>query len=613
MLCCLRGLVLTCCLVFAYQAMARATSPDFDQLMSQSLESRISALQAIADPQQRPRYFTPALVQFYQGRQYHPVWTEKSLAQLIANIDALNADGLNGQDYFLSQLKIALPIVSLRNPDAVSLRVDDEIRATGVYLTALFHLYFGKVDVEGVNAQWQIDLPPLIEVLGQDLFAAVENGQLDSVFIKARPDHPFYLGLMQNLKYYQSLSAAGGWPILAEGPTLKPCVVDPQIAVLRNRLRITGEYKDPAPEEKTSDPLADCLAVYPPPPSSSSSSSVSSSSVSFSIDVSMNMSAQSSDLTSFSSSSVASSSFSSMSSSSTSSSVNPDELFDARLVEAVKQFQRDQYLEVDAAVGLSTRAALNVSVQYRIDQIRVNLDRARSLLRKIPADLVLVDVAGFKLTYYRASKPVWESRVQVGMAYRTTPIFRSEIHYLTLNPDWTVPPTILRKDVLPKVREDINYLHKNNIRVFNELGKEMKAAEIDWSAPGRITLRQDAGTGAALGKAVIRFPNPYSIYLHDTPHKRLFKRSQRAFSSGCIRVENILELVELLLQEKNQMNKESVESILKTGKTHNLGLKEKVPVMLAYWTVELKDNSRLVFKPDIYLRDLPALLALNQH
>ena len=602
MLWCIRGWVLSCCLAIGCPAIAKPKL-NFDQLMSQSLESRISALQSLENPELKPRYFSAALVQFYQQRHYQPVWTEKSLDQLIRNIDALKSDGLNPRDYLLSQLKIALPIVAMRNNDAVALRVDDELRATGVYLTSLFHLYFGKVDADGVRAQWQIDLSQLTAALGSELLTAAETAQIDNIFQKARPDHSFYQSLVENLKYYQRLADAGGWPALADGPTLKPCVVDPQIAVLRHRLRITGEYTDlVSAQNPGSDPVAECLAVYPA--SSSSSSIASAHSSAASVDETTR------NETTSSAASVRSSS-SEVSSSSASSSLNPDELFDVRLVEAVKQFQRDQYLEVDAAVGLSTRTALNISVQSRIDQIRVNLDRARSLLRKIPADLVLVDVAGFKLTYFRSSKPVWESRVQVGMAYRTTPIFRSDIHYLTLNPGWTVPPTILQKDVLPKVREDINYLRKNNIRVFNQQGKEVDAASIDWSAPGSITLRQDAGADAALGKAVIRFPNPYSVYLHDTPHKRLFKRSQRAFSSGCIRVENIMELVELLLQEKNQMDKASVEAILKTGKTHNLGLKEKVPVMLAYWTVELKDNTRLVFKPDIYLRDLPALLALN--
>jgi murein L,D-transpeptidase YcbB/YkuD len=292
--------------------------------------------------------------------------------------------------------------------------------------------------------------------------------------------------------------------------------------------------------------------------------------------------------------------------------VNPDEVFDEYLVEAVKKFQREQYLEVDGAIGPATRAALNVSVQSRIDQIRVNLDRARWLLHNIPPEMLLVDVAGFKITYFKASQPIWRSRVQVGMAYRTSPIFKSEVNYITLNPTWTVPPTILRKDVLPKVRKDINYLREHNIRVLDSSGKQLDPATIDWYKPGNITLRQDAGEDAALGKAVIRFPNAYAVYLHDTPHQKLFNKSQRAFSSGCIRVERALELVELLLAETPSWDSAAINKALATGKTRNVTLAKRVPILLAYWTVDAVSETQIAFKPDIYARDAKVLAALNK-
>jgi L,D-transpeptidase YcbB len=601
-----RWLLLLCLLGTVFTpVMAKPKKSDFDLLMSQAIETEIADMQlAQAAGVQQPRYFTQALVQFYQQRNYRSVWTAKSLRQLIQNVEALDADGLHPQDYSLSHLKTALPIVEMRNLDAIPLRVNDELRATGNYLTAIFHLYYGKVDHESHQAKWQFELSPLLEIFGSDVIAAIEHSQLDSLFKKARPDHPLYQQWVDGLRQYKQYAATGGWPILANGSTLKPCMFDPQVAVLRNRLRVTGEYTDPLPEETLNGALNSlnaCLAIYPAK-SSSVSSSVSSSASSDALLTSIG------ELNEY----ISASSINSQSSSS-SSSVNPEEFFDPRLVDAVKQFQRDQYLEIDAAVGSSTRSALNISAQSRIDQIRVNLDRARSLLRHIPADLVLVDVAGFKVTYYKAAQPVWESRVQVGMAYRTTPIFRSDIHYLTLNPTWTVPPTILRKDVLPKVRNDLEYLRSHNIHVFDGEGKELDPATINWQAPGKITLRQDAGTDAALGKAVIRFPNPYSIYLHDTPYQRLFKPSQRAFSSGCIRVEKILDLVELLLKETPGFDKTEIDKIIQSGKTRNISLAARIPVMLAYWTVEHKENYKLVFKPDIYLRDQIALDALNQN
>lgn len=585
--------IFCCCLILSSPLIAKPKNLTFDRLIAKAIERKIADVQlTLTTEEQHPSYYNQALIEFYQQRNFRPVWTKKSLSQLIRNIESLESDGLNPQDYSLSHLKTALPIVEMRNKDAIPLRVNDELQATGNYLAAIFHLRYGKVNHETQEAQSQFDLLLLTEVFGEHLTTAVEKIQLDELFQKARPNNFYYQQWAEGLHLYKQHAIAGGWPSLANDSTLKPCMFDPQVAVLRNRLRITGEYTDPLPEETLNGALNSlnaCLAIYPASSSSASSSAASSSSEKVS--------------------SVSSAESQSSSSSSSSSS---DEFFDPRLVDAVKQFQSNHYLEIDGNVGSATKAVLNISAQERIDQIRVNLDRARSLLRQLPADLVLVDLAGFKITYYKATKPIWESRVQVGMTYRATPLFQSEIHYLTLNPTWTVPPTILRKDVLPKIRKDIEFLTANNIHVFNSEGTELDPAVINWNAPGNITLRQDAGNDAALGKAVIRFPNHLSIYLHDTPYQRLFKRSQRAFSSGCIRVERILELVELLLNETPGFNKIEVDSIIQTGKTRNISLAKRIPLMLAYWTIEFKDD-KLRFKPDIYLRDKIALKALNQN
>jgi murein L,D-transpeptidase YcbB/YkuD len=220
-------------------------------------------------------------------------------------------------------------------------------------------------------------------------------------------------------------------------------------------------------------------------------------------------------------------------------------------------------------------------------------------------------VAGYKVSYFKGGEPIWRSRVQVGKPYRSTPIFKSKIHYITLNPTWTVPPTILRNDVLPKVRKDPGYLARNNIRVLNSSGQIIAAAQVDWSKPGNVVLRQDAGADAALGRAVIRFPNNYAVYLHDTPHKELFDQNQRAFSSGCIRVERVLELVKLLLADTKSWDGAAIDAALATGNTRNVYLSNPIPILLAYWTVDSGDDNHLAFKPDIYNRDKQLLAALN--
>jgi murein L,D-transpeptidase YcbB/YkuD len=286
------------------------------------------------------------------------------------------------------------------------------------------------------------------------------------------------------------------------------------------------------------------------------------------------------------------------------------DVYDEQLTAAVKQFQREQYLKPDGSIGPSTLAALNVSTRARIDQLRVNLERGRWLLHDVPENFVLVDIAGYKVSYYKNGERLWRSRVQVGKPYRSTPIFKSAVNHITLNPTWTVPPTILRKDILPKVRRDPGYLARNNIRVLDRNGQVLSANQVNWNNPGNITLRQDAGPDAALGQAAIRFPNSYAVYLHDTPHKELFDEDQRAFSSGCIRVEKALDLVGLLLADTPGWDKAALARALDEGKTRNVSLARTIPILLAYWTVDIADD-HLAFKPDIYKRDAQLLQALD--
>lgn len=286
--------------------------------------------------------------------------------------------------------------------------------------------------------------------------------------------------------------------------------------------------------------------------------------------------------------------------------------FDNPLADAVKRFQADQYLDADGSVGAGTLASLNVPVQARIGQVRANLERARWLLHSLQGTFVVVDVAGYKISYYRDGNPVWKSRVQVGKPYRSTPIFRSQITYVTFNPTWTVPPTILKNDVLPKIRSNPSYLANNRIRVLDSGGNVVAPSSVNWSNPRGITLRQDAGPGNSLGQVVIRFPNSFAVYLHDTPHQELFSKAKRDTSSGCIRVEHPLDLVELLFNDPDKFSRQAIDERIATKKTQNVTLPTAVPVLLAYWTVDIADDGKLSYKPDIYDRDGPLVAALDK-
>jgi murein L,D-transpeptidase YcbB/YkuD len=288
-------------------------------------------------------------------------------------------------------------------------------------------------------------------------------------------------------------------------------------------------------------------------------------------------------------------------------------IYDQVMVQAVQRFQKENNQEADGVLGLNALRILNIPIQQRIDQVRANLERMRWFHNEYKTDYVLVDLAAYRVYYIHDNKPLWQSRVQIGKSYRQTPIFKSEITYITLNPTWTVPPTIFKNDSLPAIRRNHSYLTRNHIRVLDSHGKEISANSVNWSHPGNIILRQDAGSDNSLGQLVIRFPNPYSVYMHDTPHQALFGSKQRALSSGCIRVERVQELAVLLFNDPQKWNDAALKAAIATHKTTNVTLSKKVPVLITYWTVDVGDDGSVTYKPDIYKRDANVIKALDNH
>jgi murein L,D-transpeptidase YcbB/YkuD len=294
----------------------------------------------------------------------------------------------------------------------------------------------------------------------------------------------------------------------------------------------------------------------------------------------------------------------------------PGNLYDGVLEAAVKRFQERHGLTADGVIGPGTRAALNVPVGARIDQIRVNLERGRWVLHEIQGEFVLVDVAGFVVTYFRNDEPVWNSRVVVGRDSRETPIFKSKITYVVFNPTWTIPPGILVKDKLPVLKRDPGYLKRSRIRVLDSRGREVDPYSVNWSRYSARNLPpyqfvQDPGPDNALGLVKIMFPNPYLVYLHDSPAKSLFERDARTFSSGCIRVEKPFELAELVLGDPVRWNQASIGKVIDSGKTQTVNLARPVPVLILYWTAQPRPDGQVLFRNDVYARDAATLRALD--
>ena len=478
-----------------------------------------------------------AVATFYEQNRFAPTWTRPDeLDQLLAALRGMAADGLDPQDYALDELQRRRHVLDDLQATAQQ-RAQFDLLATDACFAALLHLYRGKVDPATLDTHWNFDPRQIDQARGlQAVREALAQGTIGELFARARPQHPYYGQLRTALAKLREVAAQGGWPAIADGPTLKPGSHDPRVPALRQRLQRVGH------------PVGD----------------------------------------------------------------GADDLYDPALEAALKQFQREQYLAADGHLGKATLAALNVPVAARIDQLRANLERARWLLHQLQGKFVVVDIAGYQVIYYKDGKPVWSSRVQVGKPYRSTPVFKSKITYLTLNPTWTVPPTILKNDILPKLRKDRGYLAANRLRVLDGQGRELSPASVDWANPRGIVLRQDAGPGNSLGRLVIRFPNDYAVYMHDTPHQELFANQQRTYSSGCIRVERPRELAELLLDDPVRWNRAGIDRAIDTLKTQTVMLRKPVTLLLAYWTVDLREDGRVGFRPDVYGRDGPLLAALER-
>jgi len=257
---------------------------------------------------------------------------------------------------------------------------------------------------------------------------------------------------------------------------------------------------------------------------------------------------------------------------------------------------------------------MNVPVEHRVDQIRLSLERLRWVKEEAVDTMVVVNIAGFRAVFFRDGAMEWETRVMVGKNYRKTPIFRGDIAYLEFNPTWTIPPGILRNDTLPAIRKDPNYLASKNIQVIDRKGKIIDPSTVDWtkhknSAP--YTFRQTPGPHNSLGTVKFIFPNEHFVFLHDTPHRELFVRSERNFSSGCIRVENPFDLAELILNDPVKYNRSALDAILETRETRRVNLKPKVPVIILYITASIGPDGEVRFYKDIYNRDQKILDALD--
>ncbi len=285
-------------------------------------------------------------------------------------------------------------------------------------------------------------------------------------------------------------------------------------------------------------------------------------------------------------------------------------LFGPEIQGAVTRFQRDNGLTADGLAGPMTLEAVNADPVDRARTIALNLERWRWLPRNLGGRYIVVNITDFSLRVVEAGQEVMAMRAIVGMPFRKTPVFSARMTYMVLAPYWNVPPKIAVQDKLPLIRKDPAWLSENRMQVFAGWGEEMRKvdpATVNWRAFTAknfpFHLRQDPGPNNALGSMKFMFPNKYNVYIHDTPAHDLFEKTQRAFSSGCIRIHEPMKLALYLLRSDPEWSEEAIRVVVAGGEQTIVSLPEPLPVHILYWTAVVQEDGKVVFRSDIYGRD----------
>lgn len=477
------------------------------------------------------------LKHFYAMRDYHPAWVQAD--NLSPGFDIAIAFIATAEQEGLDSKDYKLEqLLHLRKQsNEDSILLELELRTTQAILMLARDLRKGRLIASEVDPDWHIQQQ--IFDPAAYLQNAIASGNLKSSLEDLPPKSKGYQLMKQALAKYRELVARGiNWTIIPEAPLIRPNMNHSIIPLLRSR-------------------IAQAFAMLGNPD----------------YDIAPSKS----------------------------------EKYDEELVNAIKVFQEQHGLNADGVIGPNTRAALNKTPEQKIRQLRINMERLRWLPRELGDRYLLVNVAGFRLAAIEDEKHVLDMRIIVGRDYRSTPSFNSLISHLILNPYWNVPNSIARKDLLPKQQNNPNFFTSQRIRVYVNHDGHSEAVNpdlINWHAAGKnfpYVLRQDPGEKNALGTIKFMFPNPFNIYLHDTPSKQLFQKDVRMFSSGCIRLEKPLQLAGFVLNEPNAVT--DIVDKIKSGKTITVNLPKRLPIYLIYLTTWVDNSNNIYFASDTYGRD----------
>jgi murein L,D-transpeptidase YcbB/YkuD len=281
------------------------------------------------------------------------------------------------------------------------------------------------------------------------------------------------------------------------------------------------------------------------------------------------------------------------------------EIFDSYVEAAVKRFQARNGITPDGVLRDSTISALNVPAQVRLRQLETNIVRVRSMQGNLGDRYAVVNIPAAHLECVEGGAVASRHTTIVGKPDRASPVLQARIVEVNFHPFWTVPVSIIQKDLIPKMQAEPDYLTKNKIRIYDKRGRELQPEEVNWQTDEAVDymFRQDPGELNSMGTIRVNMPNPHSVYMHDTPSKNLFGEDQRFHSSGCVRVQNIRDFVVWLLKTTPNMPRMQVDAHIKSGERHDAKLAKPVPVYWVYITAWANPDGVVQFRDDVYGHD----------
>ncbi|SNZ07344.1 Murein L,D-transpeptidase YcbB/YkuD [Cohaesibacter gelatinilyticus] len=287
-------------------------------------------------------------------------------------------------------------------------------------------------------------------------------------------------------------------------------------------------------------------------------------------------------------------------------SLGVSDVFDSYVDAAIRRFQSRHGISPDGLVGKETFAALNVPAQVRLRQLETNLVRVRAMSGYLGDRYVMVNIPAAEIETVQTGAVHSRHTAVVGKIDRQSPVLASKIHEINFNPYWHVPLSIIRKDLIPKMQKDPDYLKDNRIHIRDLRNNvELDASQVDWTTDEALNyqFRQEPGAKNSMGSIKINFHNKHAVYLHDTPSKTLFGSSYRFHSSGCVRVQNVREFVTWVLGQTPGWNRLAIDDVIRSGERMDVSVRSRVPIYMTYITAWATSGGMIHFRDDIYNRD----------